>query len=159
MIVEPVKLSSTSKIDFAKLADGSLLVSGENPLNDVHSLEIQPPPLGIQAIRLEVLPDASHTDNGYSRNFDGRFVLSGIDIELVRPDAPAEVLSDIHVRASSSRADWSITAVTDHNSDSGWSTELLPACSYPIAIFSLHRPVFAEKLEAIRIRFRYEYKE
>jgi hypothetical protein len=159
MIVEPVNLSSAGKMNFAQLADGSFLVSGENPLNDVHSLEIRPPHLGIQAIRLEVLPHASHTKDGYARNFDGRFVLSGVDIELIRSDAPPEVLSDLHVRASSSRDGWSITAVMDHNSDSGWSTELLPAGSHPIAIFPLPRPVPAEERETIRIRLRYESKE
>lgn len=68
--------SSQGKATFAAHADGSVLVSGENPERDVHRLSFELDAAGVTGIRLEALTHSALARGGPGRSPGGNFVLS-----------------------------------------------------------------------------------
>jgi hypothetical protein len=81
-----LELTSAGKMSFEKLGDHSVLVGGENPLNDVHRISFPFESGTMKVLRLEVLTHRTMTDEGFARSFDGRFICP-----VSRLNAPCQV--------------------------------------------------------------------
>lgn len=129
-VVRPSKLASKKHATMTVQADGSVLVSGDKPNNDVYEVEI---PIDanlsaapITAIRLEVLPDPSLPENGPGRAplFSvGDFLLTEFLVDQIRADETRQrlTLND----ASEDYADKGHPAALaiDGVTDTGWSVK------------------------------------
>ncbi len=80
--LRPSRVSSQGGATLTAAADGSVLVSGTNPDNDVYLFEAKSPVAGvITGIRIEALPDPTLPHNGPGRDFYGNFIVSEIDVQ------------------------------------------------------------------------------
>ncbi len=96
-VLRPLKMTSKKHATMTLRADGSVLVSGDKPNNDVYEIEVALPSTNFQdnptALRLEVLPDPSLPDGGPGRAplFSvGDFLLTEVTVDGIyldpRPD-------------------------------------------------------------------------
>ena len=77
----PVSLESTAGARMTVLDDGSIEVSGDNPVTDVYVIEAETDLDRIGALRLEALRDRSDPSLGIGRAGDGSFVLTEIEVQ------------------------------------------------------------------------------
>ena len=85
-VIRPSALSSQKHATMTARADGSVLVGGDKPNNDVYTVELPNVLPGTTALRLEVLPDPSLPDGGPGRAplFSvGDFLLTELTIDAV----------------------------------------------------------------------------
>ncbi len=159
IVPEPTELMSANKMNFTVLADRSVLVHGDNPLNDVQSIRIPIESGWTRAIRLEALPHESLNQAAFARSFDGSFVLSGFEVELNERDQAARKLEIRSATAASSRLSWSVAGCLDQNTNTGWSTDPnLPANQHR-ALFLLDQSIEGKPGSYLTLRLRYEAKE
>lgn len=158
-VPQPLSLRSTGKMEFQPLPDGSILVTGDNPLNDVQTIELPLDSGSVQSIRLEALRHPSLTDNGFARSFDGSFVLSGFEVELNRPGKSPQKVGISRVVANSARNAWPVQATLDNSTDSGWSIEPTDKSQTHHAVYVLDQALEAQTGYTLTIRLRYESKE
>ena len=87
----PVGWLTDSKATLEKLEDQSLLAKGVNPDNDVYRVKYDLPAGVLQALRLDVLGDASLPTGAPGRNPDnGNFVINEAEFYLVNTTNPKE---------------------------------------------------------------------
>lgn len=159
IVPEPTELMSANKMNFTVLADRSVLVHGDNPLNDVQSIRVPIESGWTRAIRLEALPHESLNQAAFARSFDGSFVLSGFEVELNERDQAARKLELRSAIAASSRLSWSVAGCLDQNTNTGWSTDPnLPARQHR-ALFLLDQSIEGKPGSYLTLRLRYEAKE
>jgi len=159
IVPEPTELMSANKMNFTVLSDRSVLVHGDNPLNDVQSIRIPIESGWTRAIRLEALPHESLNQAAFARSFDGSFVLSGFEVELNERDQAARKLEIRSAIAASSRLSWSVAGCLDQNTNTGWSTDPnLPANQHR-ALFLLDQSIEGKPGSYLTLRLRYEAKE
>jgi hypothetical protein len=159
IVPEPTELLSANKMNFTVLADRSVSVHGDNPLNDVQSIRIPIESGWTRAIRLEALPHESLNQAAFARSFDGSFVLSGFEVELNERDQAARKLEIRSAIAASSRLSWSVAGCLDQNTNTGWSTDPnLPANQHR-ALFLLDQSIEGKPGSYLTLRLRYEAKE
>jgi mono/diheme cytochrome c family protein len=103
------RFESTAGSTYEPLDDGSILVAGANPGDNVFTVTAAVPLAGVRAIRLEALPDPHLPQGGPGRDFYGNFVINvfeagtgntaqtfssvksddaGVTLESFRPVAP-----------------------------------------------------------------------
>ena len=80
-VLEVLKAESTSGAKLELQKDGSFLVTGVVPDNDVYTLRLRMSQADVSAIKLEVLPDKGLPKNGPGRAKNGNFVLEQFLIE------------------------------------------------------------------------------
>ncbi|MFY8200720.1 MAG: DUF1549 domain-containing protein, partial [Pirellula staleyi] len=159
IVPEPTELMSANKMNFTVLADRSVLVHGDNPLNDVQSIRIPIESGWTRAIRLEALPHESLNQAAFARSFDGSFVLSGFEVELNERDQAARKLEIRSAIAASSRLSWSVAGCLDQNTNTGWSTDPNVPANQHRALFLLDQSIEGKPGSYLTLRLRYEAKE
>ncbi|HEV3342411.1 MAG TPA: PSD1 and planctomycete cytochrome C domain-containing protein [Pirellulales bacterium] len=112
----PNASTSSGGATFTPQADGSLLVGGASPANDVYTLTVPVSLKGITALRLEVLPDDSLPAHGPGRAGNGNFVLH--EAEATFNDAP---IKWSFTSASHSQNDWAAAGAADGKPNTGWA--------------------------------------
>ncbi|MBU6173668.1 MAG: DUF1553 domain-containing protein [Planctomycetes bacterium] len=158
-VPQPTNMRSNGKMEFESLTDGSMLVQGENPLNEVQTIEIPLEPGTIQSMRLEAMRHPSLTDNRFARSYDGSFVLSGLEVELHRPGFAAQKIKIREATADSQRTSWPIQSVLDESPDTGWSIDPKNETETHRAFFVFDHPLVANEGQSLIVRLRYESKE
>ncbi|MEX2176553.1 MAG: DUF1553 domain-containing protein [Pirellulaceae bacterium] len=78
--LEPTEMKSAGGASLSRQADGSILVSGENPPQDTLSIAVPTSLSGITAFRLETIPDASLPAGGAGRSPSGDFRLTHLSL-------------------------------------------------------------------------------
>ncbi len=158
-LIEPTDITSNEKMGFRRLADASILATGPNPLNDVHTVRFMLEDGKVSAIRLEAFSDDSHTHSGLARSFDGSFVLSGFDVETHRSNKTTEPIPLRGAVADGEREDWPIAGAIDQDTDTGWSGIVGAERKPHQALFVFDKPVQGEPGTEIVVRLRYQSKE
>ncbi len=77
-----VRFESNADSTHEPLDDGSILVTGANPGDNVYTIVADAPLAGIRAVRVEALPDPRLPQRGPGRNHYGNFVLNGFDVSI-----------------------------------------------------------------------------
>ncbi|MEX2286801.1 MAG: DUF1553 domain-containing protein, partial [Planctomycetaceae bacterium] len=114
--------ASSGGATFTKLDDGSLLVGGENPKNDIYTLTAHTNLSGIRAFRLEALPDPTLPKGGPGRAENGDFTLSDFRVSL-KPNSGAAELTAVALsgpRATFEPPGMPASAAIDGDGKSAW---------------------------------------
>ncbi len=159
IVPKPVELSSAGMMKFTSQSDGSILVSGENPLNDVQTIVIPLNSGTVSSIRLEAMRHPSLTDGSFARSYDGSFVLSGFEAEVSQPQQAAAKIAFRQVKANTERQHWPIASAVDDSPETGWSAEPRDLPSEHVALFVLDSPITGREGLTLTVRLRYESKE
>jgi hypothetical protein len=143
---------------FKKLDDGSVLVGGENPLKDVHTVVLHTPQSGINALRLEALPDESLPMGGPGRAGSGNFVLSHLEVEAAHQSNTTETRKVVLKSASATfeQGDLTAGATLDPDPEKGWGVWQAPDKNNLSAVFVFAEPVGFPGGTELRLRFKYE---
>jgi Protein of unknown function (DUF1553)/Protein of unknown function (DUF1549)/Planctomycete cytochrome C len=159
ILPQPSEITSAGSMKLTKHSDGSIFVSGDNPLNDVQTMAIPLNTGTISSFRLEAMRHPTLTDGAFARSYDGAFVLSGFEAEVSRPGQPAEKLTFRYVKADSERSQWPITSAIDDDPETGWSSDPRDTNAIHKALFVLDTPVEGRDGSLLTVRLRYESKE
>ncbi|MHC5539818.1 DUF1549 and DUF1553 domain-containing protein, partial [Singulisphaera rosea] len=110
---------------FSKRVDGSWLVGGKNPDFDTYTLVATASPIGITAMRLEVLPDPSLVHGGPGRADNGNFDLTDFRVMAAPKDGSSrpEPVRLRNARASFEQPGLPIKAAIDRDKASGWAID------------------------------------
>jgi len=132
VLLRPTETKATSSATFTLQDDGSTLVGGESPASDTYTVTADTDLVGITAIRLEVIPDASQPGGGVGRSSHSNIVLANVAVAAaaltdpsVEPGAP--VTLDAAVADFEQSTDfgggghWPITAAIDADPKTGWA--------------------------------------
>ena len=87
-LLEPAEFRSAGGATLRKLADGSLLASGDNPSPDTYSIKASTGLTPITFIRLEALPDDSLPRKGPGRAVNGNFTVTEFNVSAAPADQP-----------------------------------------------------------------------
>ena len=127
-VVRPATMLSRKGATLEVLADGSVLVSGDKPNNDVTEVELElPANIGrLTALRLEVLPHESHPSNGPGRAplfSEGDFILTEVEATLIPAgnSAGARPITFKEATADHSEGGKPAQLTIDGKQDTGWS--------------------------------------
>jgi WD40 repeat protein/regulator of sirC expression with transglutaminase-like and TPR domain len=120
-VLDPIALQSAGGATLAKLPDGSILSSGDNPDRDTISFTARVP-AGITGLRLEALPHASLPAGGGGRDPEGVFLLSELSAAIVSPDKNSQG-DPVRFRGATTDyvyGSFAIEQIWDGNPNTGW---------------------------------------
>ncbi len=144
-VLTPSEVVSRKNATMTVQPDGSVLVTGDKPNNDVYELRLPAPASKITAIRLETLPDPSLPENGPGRAplFSvGDFILTELNLSVETPGDPLKSRALRLINASQDFAEPGHTAseAIDGVPESGWTIK--GATGRPhAAVFELAEPL------------------
>lgn len=150
-------------------ADGSFLVNGENPDENVYTLVVETGAARVSAVQIEALTDPSLGNNGPGRTPHGNFVLTELVASIVPPrtsvpaDAGESPQEPIPLKFAQAEADFAQDGFPPQNAIDG-----LPKTGWAIqgpgewnvarrAIFTLDKPVTLEPGAQWRFRLEQQY--
>ena len=116
----------------------------------------------VTGLRLEVLPDASHTNGKYSRGKSGEFLLTDVKVQVRRTGSSQ--IRDILVKSAVSdfTADkkkngnyGDIKDTLDDDPRNGWTTKGETATQQHVAVFALDEPLALEPDERLVVELRH----
>jgi hypothetical protein len=125
-VLRPTHMESEGHATMATRDDGSVLVTGDWPNQDVYTVDLATPTTGVTAIKLEVLPDESLPENGPGRAplfMPGDFLLGEFELNAGPKSATGELPAVKPSRASQDFASpgRSAALALDGRIDTGWS--------------------------------------
>lgn len=144
--LNPESMVSLEGVTLRQLADGSILASGKNPVNDSYLMTFRGLPTAITAFRLEVLPHESFPRQGPGRAGNGNFVLSEFvvhhrrdagDTSLVALQNPSASYEQTGAAGANPYGKWAIAAAVDGDAKGrNWGWAVMEQVGKPhIAIF------------------------
>jgi hypothetical protein len=118
----PVSLESTAGARMTVLEDGSIEVSGDNPVTDAYVIEAETDLDRIGALRLEALRDRSDPSLGLGHAGDGSFVLTEIEVEAtpLASGGPSADLDLVPGYADYATPSLGIELAVDGDLETGW---------------------------------------
>ncbi|MBS0204900.1 MAG: PSD1 domain-containing protein [Planctomycetes bacterium] len=159
-LLEEPRYTADSELSFQPQADGSVLVSGNNPEKAVYTIVGRTSVAEINALRLDVLPDPSLPANGPGRVAHGNFVLSEMTVEAAsNPEfSDARKLEFAGAKADFEQADkpWRAINVIDGKDETGWA--IAPQFGKPHwAVFGLKEPLVVTAATYVRVQLSQQY--
>jgi eukaryotic-like serine/threonine-protein kinase len=159
-VLKPIEMKSEGEATLTLQDDGSILVSGKQPLLDVYTLTFRGLPASIQALRLEVLPHDSLPRKGPGRAVNGRFVLTEIKAQF---DPPAKTGEPRQLKLAEARADAPTNAdirehlAIDGNDGTGWALDANEAGKPHFAVLKLAESVAAADGAVLRVALEFKH--
>ena len=157
--LEPSELSSKEGAEFERKADGSVLVTGENPANDTLEVVAEIAMEGIKALRLEALRDEALPKGGIGRSVeDGTFTLTDLEVEVAPPGQsfPGEPIRFSFAFADHRHPFTPVRLAIDDDEASGWSADFAGKETKRTAVFLTEQPFDAPAGSRIRIRLHHQ---
>jgi hypothetical protein len=124
LALDPVQFTSEGGATLTKLPDRSILASGKVAPADTYTITAYTDREGINAIRLEVLPDPSLPGQGPGRHASsGNFVLSELRLLAAPRSDPSktEPVVLVNATADQNQENWVATSAVDGQSETGWA--------------------------------------
>ena len=159
--VDFIELKSEGGSTFTRLDDGSVLVGGPSPANDVHTWRLRSQMASITAVRIEPIYDASLPAGGPGRAGNGTFVLSGVEADVM-PAAGGGRLRKLPFKAAAatySSNGFGPEGMIDERPDTGWGMHLHPKDQPLAAILVFAEPFRAGDDSTLTLVTRYLYRE
>lgn len=124
-VVPPQEVQSEGGATHERLADGSVLFSGNNPDQDVHRFTLVTELPVIRALRIEALSDKSFVQGGAGRSDNANFVLTHIAIEAVSLADPGQrqLVKLVNAFADYEQKDFQVAKAIDNDPASGWAVD------------------------------------
>jgi len=121
---EPLELRSTGGAGFRRSEDGTWFVEGKLPPKDTYEFETLVPADSLGGIRLELLPDTSLAQGGFSRAGNGNVVVTKIEAEIEPPgDAKVIPVELMRAEASYEQQGWPASSVLKGEKGKGWAID------------------------------------
>lgn len=137
-----------------RLADDSILASGENPASETYSVSAVLPPGAYTAARVEALPDDSLAAKGPGRSPNGNAVMTGLKVEVARAGETPRLAKSKTVTADYSQTGYPIEAILDSDPKSGWG--IYPEVGKPhAAIFEFGSPLVITEGETATVTLEF----
>lgn len=140
-----------------RLPDGSLLVWGENPEEDVYTVEMESDWAGVTELQLYALPDNSLGNSGPGRSGHGNFVLSEIEVKARAAGGGEEPVAVelVAAHADYSQEGFSVSGAIDGKEATGWAIDGGERSnSSHVATFIFAEPVGFESGTRYTVRLR-----
>ena len=155
--VDLVDLKSEGGSTFTRLADGSILVGGPSPANDVHTLLLRAGTPEITAVRIEALPDDSLPAGGPGRSGNGNFVLGMVAAEALPAATTTEgrKITFGKGEASFEQPGHAAAMMIDADPNSGWAIQAAPKHTPLVAVLILAQPLKCEGDSVLKLILRY----
>ncbi|MFM1918838.1 MAG: hypothetical protein RLZZ303_472 [Candidatus Hydrogenedentota bacterium] len=152
--VKPQTVSADNGTAFTLLEDDSVLSQGPLPTDEVYRVTLRPGAANLTGIRLEVLRDASFP-RAVSRG-NGNFVLSGVELWLLRGDAPPERVTLAKAEATLEQETWPVAATLDEDPKTGWAVNGHVQEDPQAAAFKLATPLTLSDEDRLELVLRHE---
>jgi hypothetical protein len=143
-----LEATSENGAELKRLEDGSILASETAGERDTYTLTLSTDLAGINAFRLEVLPDPSLPGHGPGRGSTGNFVLSEFEVFVQGTKVP---LAD--PTATFSQEGLPVTGAIDGNEKTGWAIAPRFAVANS-AVFQTAQPVGDGSALTLTVRLR-----
>jgi hypothetical protein len=155
-------LESIEGTEFQQEADGAIQSTGPNPNQDDYQLTTPITLDRVTGIKLEVFPEPSRAEGGYTRNKSGHFILTDIKVQ-VRSKVSYQVRDISVASAVATHSDdpkkhggyGKIEHVLDDDPRNGWSTREVDAKQTQTAIFALAEPLTLSPDEELIFEMRH----
>ncbi len=152
-------LETSEGTELRQEADGVVVAGGAHPNQDDYRLVAPVRLPRVTGVRLEVLPDASHTKGAYSRGKTGEFILTDIKVQVrrrgssqVRDVAVKSAVADTVATGKGGYGD--VQGVLDDDPRNGWTTKGAAGKTVRTAVFGFAEPVVAGADEELVIELR-----
>ncbi len=123
-ILEPSQVISRSGASLTRQSDGSFLAGGENPGNDIYTIQSPLRPGLWSGFLLECFPDPSLPMQSLGRYPNGNFVLTRVEAEIAAPTLPTpNVVKFTYVEADYSQQGWDIQNTIGNDISKGWAVD------------------------------------
>ena len=124
-------------------ADGSILVTGQNPQSADYELRADTDAIGITGLMLEVLSEESTPTGGTGRTSHGNWVISEFEVEAISKVDPTvrEKLRFEAVAADYSQLKYNIASAVDGDLKTGWAVDGHVKFDDRNAVLALKHPV------------------
>ncbi len=155
-VLSPRELHSTGGSTLSLLDDQSVLVSGPNPAKEILQVTAPCDHERVTALRLEVLPHASHPGAGLSRSQSGNFVLTEVEVEVAPLDRP-EQWQKIEwgiASADFSQDGFEAEKAVDGSPETGWAIASRPEPR--VLVLAAGNPVAIDGGMLLRLRLRHD---
>ena len=158
-LLEAKSLESSEGTVLKQNKEGTVIASGPNPRQDDYRF-ITPVKLPrITGLRLEILPDASHTKGMFSRGKSGEFLLTDIKVQIRRRDSsqirditPDSAVADFNADTKKNNKYGDVKDTLDDDPRNGWTTIGAPKVEPHVAVYSLAEPLVLDERRATRLR-------
>lgn len=159
IVLAPAEMTSEGASEFTRLADGSVLTSGERPPKEVYTLTFRDLPARIEGLRIDALTDDSLPEFGPGRFDNGNFNLTGVRTQVESSTNPGVPLDLKLSRASADfvqGSDYSVagmsdaSGVLDANDETFWAIH--PEVGKPHhAVIELKEPITTTDAALLRL--------
>ena len=150
-------MKSAAGATLTKLADGTYLAGGANPLHDTYTITARLPAGSFTGLLLECFPDDSLPNKSLGRYPNGNFVLSRVEAEVTAPGL-AESLKAKFVKAEAtySQKGWEIGLVLDDVPSNGWAVDGPTRREATSAMFLIDGALTVPENATITVRLKHE---
>ncbi len=156
---KPSQTTGGKGTTFKLLPDGSTLVGGNSPVNEIYQTTLQTKQTQITAIRLECLTHPSLPHGGAGRAFNSNFVLSEFEVEInpLAKGGKSERIRFTRATADYSQKNYNITAAIDGKPSTGWAVDGPTKKENRVAMFVAEKPFgFKDGTDiAIKLHFKF----
>ena len=156
---KPSQTTGGKGTTFNLLPDGSTLVGGNSPVNEIYQITLQTKQTQTTAIRLECLTHPSLPFGGAGRAFNSNFVLSEFEVEIV-PTAKGgkpERIRFTRATADYSQNNYNITAAIDNKLSTGWAVDGPSKKENRVAMFVADKPFGFKDGTDIVLKFHFNF--
>jgi hypothetical protein len=121
--LDATDVHSAAGASFAKEADGSFFVFGQNAPSDTYTFVAATSLKNVTGVRIEALPDPRLPNNGPGRAPSGNFILSGLRVSVAPAANPASSIPVETAGASASfeQDKFPVSAALDEKTETGWA--------------------------------------
>lgn len=148
-------LGSLNGTTLRQLDDLSIRASGKNPKREFYSIRAKTTQQRVTAVRLEVLPDPSHTQGRLSRSDTGEFVLTGFKLQLRQPGMAqirdveiARAVADLEQKADDEKYG-KVSGVLHDDPRNGWTFSAESSSEPHEALLFLKEPLDLDGSETL----------
>ncbi|MEN9636775.1 MAG: hypothetical protein RL077_5179 [Verrucomicrobiota bacterium] len=159
--LQPTALESTEGTRLDATTEGIVQASGPNLNQDDYRFITTVPLARLTGLKLEILPDATHTAGKFSHGKSGEFILTDIKVQVRRRGSSQirdllvnSAVADFSPPQKEARSYGDIKGVLDDDPRNGWTTRGAPSIIPHTAIFALAEPLTLEPDEELVFELR-----
>lgn len=160
--LDAARLESTEGSRLVRCPDGAVRAEGPNPNQDDYRFVTHVRLPRLTGLRLEVLPDPTHTGGRFSRGPSGEFLLTDIKLQARRPGSPqvrdlklSSAVADYSADTKANDGYGNIKDTLDDDPRNGWTTKGATNLTTHVAVFALAEAAHLEPEEELIIELRH----
>ncbi len=160
-VLKASHLETSEGTQLQQTDDGSVIAGGPNPVQDDYRFVTTPKLPRITGLRLEVLPDPSFTERGYSRGKTGHFILTDVKLQVRRRSSSqirdillSNAVADVQGDPKKLEGYGEVRHVLDDDPRNGWTTQGEEGFHPHTVVFALAEPLVLAQDEEVVFELR-----